>query len=178
MSAILVDAAACCAFRALRFLLRLLPVRCIVHWPCPFLLKPVVQLLLGRRARSTLKAAVAGLQERGCRPGSVDHLVQESSLHLARALALFLRLPVEETELREILTLDRDSGEELSKDLAAGGCVLVSAHFGAFELIIPALVALWYRTSRSICGTWTNLSWNIAVKSLEDGARSCQPKEA
>ena len=142
MSARLLDAAACGAFRALHFLLRLLPVRFILDWPCPFLLQPVAQLLLGRRARSTLQAALAGLHERGCRPGILDKLVQESSLHMARALALFLRLPVEETELREMVTLDRESGEELSKDLAAGGCVLVSAHFGAFELIIPALVAL------------------------------------
>ena len=122
LSAIFFDGSACGALSALRFLLRLLPVRFILHWPCPFLLKPVAQLLLGRRARCTLHVARAGLQEMGCRPYVLDKLEQRSSLHMARADALFLRLPVEQTEFREMATLDRESGEELSKDLASGGC--------------------------------------------------------
>jgi len=135
------DHVACFAVRTLRFFLRLLPIRFVVGWPCGSVLHPIARLFLARRSQATLEAAWTGLNSERRSDASLVELVQRSTLHIARTAAIFLRLPLSEEELKKYVTIDQASRVALSEDLERGGCIIVSAHFGGFELIIPALLA-------------------------------------
>eukprot|EP00961_Rhodomonas_salina_P282700 3820021-Rhodomonas_salina.2 len=136
---VLLDATAYCAVVVLRAAMRCLPVSFI--FAQSFVKRVVAKAFFFRRSRTNLEIVLPVLQK--LRQGHVDarQLSLDSSTHALSSLFALLRLPISHAELTRSISCDAFRDELLTDIHKGQGVVLVSAHVGYWELLVPRILA-------------------------------------